>query len=61
MLQLKQYVKAKIAAGASFKEVREELIQELVSEALILTHGNQTKVAEVLKMNRTTVTKYARR
>ena len=58
---LNEYLKERLSAGASFKEVREEVTSALVSEALIAPHGNQTKVAEALKMSRGTVLKYAKR
>lgn len=41
----------------AMSEAKKELEQALIQEALILCRGNQTKVAEMLGMNRGTLVK----
>ena len=43
------------ATGLSFRDVVEEVEEQLIREALELTHGNKNRAAQLLGLNRTTL------
>ena len=43
------------ATGLSFRDVVEEVEEQLIREALELSHGNKNRAAQLLKLNRTTL------
>lgn len=55
---MKNWIKAQIDIGVRYDDVIGKVNDEIVSQIMMKTHGNQTQAAIKLDMNRGTLRKY---
>ena len=55
---MKETIKQMLASEAKYDDIIEAVTEEVISQALVKTRGNQTFAAELLGMNRGTFRKY---
>lgn len=55
---MKETIKQMLANEAKYHDIIEGVTEEVISQALVKTRGNQTLAADLLGMNRGTFRKY---
>jgi DNA-binding protein Fis len=58
---MKDYVKNQLELGKKYDEILESVKCEILNQMLILTHGNQSKAARILDVNRGTMRKWIKK
>ncbi len=58
---MKEAIKRMLDNDAKYDDIIEAVTEEVISQALVKTRGNQTLAAELLGMNRGTFRKYLTR
>lgn len=55
---MKRHIEMRLADGATLDDIKADVMQTVISTALVACHGNQTAASELLEINRWTMRKW---
>lgn len=56
--EMKKHIEMRLAEGATLDDIKADVMQTVISTALVAYHGNQTSAGKLLEINRWTIRKW---